>query len=71
MELPAPSARYLPMATFHVVHGRQTNMASKDGWYVKETDGMTRVIDRRYETELEAKAVADRLTKMEAEYPSM
>jgi len=57
------------MATYHVVHGRQTAMPSKDGWYVKQTDGMTKIIDRRYETELEAKTMADRLTKMEAEYP--
>jgi len=58
------------MMTYHVVHGRQTNMPSKEGWYIKETDGITRIIDCRYETESEAKAAADRLTKMEAEYTS-
>ena len=45
-------------------------MAAKEGWYVKETDGMTRVIDRRYETWLEAKASANRLTELEAISPS-
>jgi hypothetical protein len=64
-----PSARSLTMTTYSVVHGQHTAMAAKEGWYVKETDGMTRVIDRRYETWLEAKASANRLTELEATSP--
>jgi hypothetical protein len=54
------------MTTYSVVHGQQTAMTSKEGWYVKETDGMTRVMDRRYETWLEAKAAANRMTELDA-----
>jgi len=58
------------MTTYSVVHGQQTAMAAKEGWYVKETDGMTRVIDRSYGIWLEAKAASDRLTQLEATSPS-
>ena len=60
----------MAMTTYQVVHGRQTGMAAKEGWYVREIDGLTRVISRPNETWLEAKAAADRLTELDAEYPS-
>jgi hypothetical protein len=59
----------MAMPSYHIIHGRETGWASKDGWYVKQTNGVTRVLHRRYDTWLQARAAADRLTKLECDHP--
>jgi hypothetical protein len=56
---------FIPMAIYSVIHGQNTAMASKEGWYVKKTDGDVTIIDHLYKTWLEAKAEANRLSELE------